>query len=99
MMEQLTDIQWLTDEELAGAYDETARDLARQIERLAVEIKRCEDAGDFDAAKRKARLRKLCRQDYNQAMESAAQLRAGLADKPPVGSRRSWRGAAPMGKW
>jgi len=95
-------MDWLTDEELAEQQEELARDCARRVKELTKEIKALEAAGladEFDAAKRKKRLRALYRLDKKQALENAARLRAGLVDKPPVGSTGAWKGAVSMKNW
>ena len=93
-------MDWLTDEELAEQQEELARDCARRVEELTKEIKAMETAdADSVALRRKRRLRTLYRRDGKQALENAARLRAGLGDKPPVGSAGAWKGAVSMKNW
>jgi hypothetical protein len=90
---------WLSDEELAASQEESAADLGRRVEALTRDIKALEASGDFEAAERKKRLRRLFRRDRKQLRENSAALRAGLAQKAPVGISGTSGRAAPMERW
>jgi hypothetical protein len=88
---------WMTDGELLDACEGRIAAARAEKAELTKGISAAVAAGDGERAQRKRRLRARWGAYLAQAIQDAANIRAGMADKPPVGRARRTPRAAGSG--